>query len=481
MFHAKSIILSIAACLCLHQSLAYSCEIYRFEDEQNKAFENHVIKTMTTSMKELCRNACVWLHKCFSINVRPSKIPGFVECDLNNSSKKASPGSLVTRAGSEYHHMGVIDKANSHRFEVKRKEDLGNRWYRYGDAALKVFKDLKTWSEARTHCQSLGGDLASISKKIKNEFIYDVLTKELQNDTDQNRMQESRNAGMQECRKAGMQESRKAGKQESRKAGKMDRRKAGMQESRKAGMMDRRKEGKEGKKERWIEGKKESRKAGMQESRKAGMQERWIEGKKERRKEGKKERRKEGKKERRKEGKKERRKEGKKERRKEGKKERRKEGKKERRKEGKKERRKEGKKERRKEGKKERRKEGKKERRKEGKKERRKEGNVNVVDFWYYNRFRMSGKPTARSYGHALTDIPDHSIAWIGLNRIKGNTFSWSDGRPKDSYTSSMIISRHLTQIASNQKCAATGKRGLWFGKRCVDKKAFICEKPVLE
>ncbi|KAK3734509.1 hypothetical protein QZH41_007795 [Actinostola sp. cb2023] len=115
--------LYVMVCVGLHQSFANSCEIYRFEDEQNKAFENHVITTMTTSMKELCRNACVWLHKCFSINVRPSKIPGFVECDLNNSSKKASPGSLVTRAGSEYHEMGEVDERNRKNFnEVKRKE-----------------------------------------------------------------------------------------------------------------------------------------------------------------------------------------------------------------------------------------------------------------------------------------------------------------------------------------------------------------------
>ncbi|KAK3734511.1 hypothetical protein QZH41_020434 [Actinostola sp. cb2023] len=102
------VLLYVMVCVGLHQSFANSCEIYCFEDEQNKAFENHVIKTMTTSMKELCRGACVWLHKCFSINVRPSKFQGFVECDLNNSSKKANPGSLVTRAGSEYHEMGTL-------------------------------------------------------------------------------------------------------------------------------------------------------------------------------------------------------------------------------------------------------------------------------------------------------------------------------------------------------------------------------------
>ncbi|KAK3741716.1 hypothetical protein QZH41_012908 [Actinostola sp. cb2023] len=93
---------------------------------------------------------------------------------------------------------------------------------------------------------------------------------------------------------------------------------------------------------------------------------------------------------------------------------------------------------------------------------------------------RLSIRDIKKDFDHPLTDIPDHSIAWIGLNRIQGNTFSWSDGRPKDSYTSS-FIPRHFTQIASNQKCAATGKPGLWFGKRCVDKKAFICEKPVLD
>ncbi|KAK3699297.1 hypothetical protein QZH41_006442 [Actinostola sp. cb2023] len=177
------VLLYVMVCVGLHQSFANSCEIYRFEDEQNKAFENHVIKTMTTSMKELCQGACVRLHKCFSINVRPSKFLGFVECDLNNSSKKASPGSLVTRAESEYHQMGKVDERNRKNYIEVIKADLGNDWYRYGDAALKVFKDLKTWSEARTHCQSLGGDLASISSENHNHFIYDVFLKDINNQT----------------------------------------------------------------------------------------------------------------------------------------------------------------------------------------------------------------------------------------------------------------------------------------------------------
>jgi len=88
-------------------TLVNTCEIYRFDAEQNKEFVNHVIKTMTTNMKELCRDSCVSLSQCFSINVRPSQFPGFVDCDLNNSSKKANPGSLVTKDRSEYHQMVV--------------------------------------------------------------------------------------------------------------------------------------------------------------------------------------------------------------------------------------------------------------------------------------------------------------------------------------------------------------------------------------
>ena len=91
----------------MRQFFSNSCEIYRFEEEQNKAFVNHVIETMTTRMKELCWGACVWLHECMSINYRPLQNTGLVECDLNNSSKAASPGSLVSKAGSEYHQMGV--------------------------------------------------------------------------------------------------------------------------------------------------------------------------------------------------------------------------------------------------------------------------------------------------------------------------------------------------------------------------------------
>jgi hypothetical protein len=61
--------------------------------------------------------------------------------------------------------------------------DLGNGWYRYGEAALKPFKDLKTWLDARSYCQSLGGDLVSISSDHENDFIYNMFVKDLINNT----------------------------------------------------------------------------------------------------------------------------------------------------------------------------------------------------------------------------------------------------------------------------------------------------------
>jgi len=91
----------------LYQSFATSCEIYEFDVVPDKMLDNHLIKTITTTFLGLCRDACVRLAACFSINVRPSDFPEYVECDLNNSSSKANPESLMTKAGSEYQQLRV--------------------------------------------------------------------------------------------------------------------------------------------------------------------------------------------------------------------------------------------------------------------------------------------------------------------------------------------------------------------------------------
>ena len=57
--------------------------------------------------------------------------------------------------------------------------DLGNGWRRYGDAAIKLFSEKKNWTDARKHCQSLGGDLLSITSSHENDFVNEVFVKQL--------------------------------------------------------------------------------------------------------------------------------------------------------------------------------------------------------------------------------------------------------------------------------------------------------------
>ena len=84
----------------------HACEKYRFVQEQDKEFKDHVITAITTPYVETCWAKCVWIMNCFSINVRNTSF-GTVKCELNNSSKKASPESLVPTQGSQYHQFGV--------------------------------------------------------------------------------------------------------------------------------------------------------------------------------------------------------------------------------------------------------------------------------------------------------------------------------------------------------------------------------------
>jgi len=93
--------------LSLSHSFSESCDAYKFVKTEGMELANHVIKTITKSLEELCWKECLWLPKCFSLNVR--MLYGMLyECDLNNSTKLAA-GGLVDRAGSVYHEMAVSD------------------------------------------------------------------------------------------------------------------------------------------------------------------------------------------------------------------------------------------------------------------------------------------------------------------------------------------------------------------------------------
>lgn len=86
--------------------LIYACEKYAFKAKENVELQDHVITTIITPYVEICWDKCVWIMNCFTINARVNRF-GMVECDLNNSSTIASPGSMVQRQGSQYYQMQV--------------------------------------------------------------------------------------------------------------------------------------------------------------------------------------------------------------------------------------------------------------------------------------------------------------------------------------------------------------------------------------
>jgi hypothetical protein len=90
----------------IYLSTIDSCEIYKSVESEDHALEGHVITTIVRSLVSVCWAKCAALSWCFSINVRPTN-HGTIECDLNNSSKRANPGSMVPRQGSQYHEYGV--------------------------------------------------------------------------------------------------------------------------------------------------------------------------------------------------------------------------------------------------------------------------------------------------------------------------------------------------------------------------------------
>ncbi|XP_031568008.1 uncharacterized protein LOC116302779 [Actinia tenebrosa] len=165
--------------LVIHFYIFHACEKYSFVKEQDVEFKDHVITTMTTPYVEMCWDKCVWIMNCFSINVRMNNF-GMVECELNNSSKKASPGSLVPTQGSQYHQMKEINDCDN--VECKIKEKLPDEWYRLGNSVIKMFHENKTWMDAQTHCQTMGGDLLSIGTAYENNFVKDVLIKKEKGD-----------------------------------------------------------------------------------------------------------------------------------------------------------------------------------------------------------------------------------------------------------------------------------------------------------
>lgn len=60
---------------------------------------------------------------------------------------------------------------------------LPDGWFIFGSKKLKVFPERKTWGQARKYCQTIGGDLALIYSRGKNELIAHLLERFITNAT----------------------------------------------------------------------------------------------------------------------------------------------------------------------------------------------------------------------------------------------------------------------------------------------------------
>ncbi|XP_031559845.1 uncharacterized protein LOC116296022 [Actinia tenebrosa] len=166
--------------LSSYQSLTESCVIYKFAKQEGLALVNHTIKTISRGLVEVCWSECVGLPECYSINVR--QVFGIIfECELNNSTKQASPEDLVSRPGSDYHDMVDVESKYCSLYECARKQVLSDGWFGLGLFSLKLFTENKNWAAASAYCKSLGAELVSIKSSYKDSFIYNVLVKEVLN------------------------------------------------------------------------------------------------------------------------------------------------------------------------------------------------------------------------------------------------------------------------------------------------------------
>ena len=88
-----------------HVTAKRRCGGFEAEKKPGTALEGHVIKTVNLDEFH-CMNACYVMLNCFSINsYRGSN--GDHKCEMNNSSRRVNPGSLVSRTGFVYLEITV--------------------------------------------------------------------------------------------------------------------------------------------------------------------------------------------------------------------------------------------------------------------------------------------------------------------------------------------------------------------------------------
>ncbi|KXJ20706.1 Ladderlectin [Exaiptasia diaphana] len=59
--------------------------------------------------------------------------------------------------------------------EIKSLKVSGDGWYKINTHQFKMFYEKKSWSDAKSHCTSIGGDLASFGSATEYQFVREVL------------------------------------------------------------------------------------------------------------------------------------------------------------------------------------------------------------------------------------------------------------------------------------------------------------------
>ncbi|XP_048576340.1 uncharacterized protein LOC116614139 [Nematostella vectensis] len=130
----------------------------------------HVIQKVQVPNDLACITRCKATISCFSTNIHFGP-GGVVSCELNRKTRDLKPRDFKERTGYEYYEITDSSCCSPPCFETKALQD---DWYRFGETMFKIFPP-KSWTNAKSHCKSLGAELATIASEEENKFLVDTM------------------------------------------------------------------------------------------------------------------------------------------------------------------------------------------------------------------------------------------------------------------------------------------------------------------
>ena len=100
-----TVICTVATLLVKQTNALGKCEEHNFFRYHGYALIGHVIKSASVDGVK-CTRMCSNISACFSVNVYRDK-NGTPHCELNKSTKSASPEDFVIKSGCEYDELEV--------------------------------------------------------------------------------------------------------------------------------------------------------------------------------------------------------------------------------------------------------------------------------------------------------------------------------------------------------------------------------------